>query len=70
MSLTRILQKEHKPDLHPFPTGAHVFAEHDVVEGGGSHQEEQLLDGLSDEALVHAMMKHGGVEDRKVLEDG
>lgn len=40
---------KHPPDLHSFPTGAHVFTEHDVVEGDGTDEEEQLLDNLFDE---------------------
>lgn len=63
-------KNKHRPDLHPFPAGAHIFAEHDVVEGRRADQEEQLLDGLFDEGLLHAMLAHGGVEDTELLDDG
>lgn len=56
--------------MHPFPAGTHVFAEHDVVEGGRTDQEEELLHGLFDEALLHAVLAHGGVEDTELLNDG
>lgn len=59
-----------RPDLHPFPARAHVFAEHDVVEGHGAHLVEHLLDHLVDEALVHAVLAHGGVDDAELLDDG
>lgn len=58
------------PYLHPFPARAHVFPEHDVVEGHGADQEEQLLDHLVDQALLHAVLAHGGVEDAELLNDG
>ena len=59
-----------RPDLHSLPAGAHVFAEHDAVECGGPHKVEELFDGLFDEALLHAMLVHGGVEDAELLNDG
>lgn len=58
------------PYLHPFPARAHVFAEHDVVEGHGPDEEEHLLDHLVDQALLHAVLAHGGVEDAELLNDG
>lgn len=57
------------PDLHSLSAGAHVFAEHDVVEGGRTDQEEHLLDGLVDEPRLHAMLAHDGVEDTELLDD-
>lgn len=41
-----------------------------MVEGGGSHQEEQLFDDLVDQALLHAVVAHGGVEDGELLQNG
>lgn len=62
--------KIHRPDLHSLPAGAHVLAEHDVVECSSTNDEEQLFDGLFDEALVHAVVTHGGVKERELLDDG
>lgn len=56
--------------MHPFPAGTHVFAEHDVVQGDRTNEEEQLLDGLVDQALLHVMLAHGRVEDAELLNDG
>lgn len=56
--------------MHSFSAGAHVFTKHYLVKGGGSNQEEQLLYDLIDEALVHAVVHHGGQEDRELLDDG
>lgn len=41
-----------------------------MVEGGSPHQEEQLFDYLSDKALLHAVVAHGGVEGGELLQDG
>ena len=41
-----------------------------MVEGDGTHDKKQLLDGLFDEALVHAMVAHVGMEDGEQLQDG
>lgn len=56
--------------MHPLSAGTHVFAEHDVVEGGRTNEKEDLLDCLVDERLLHAMLAHGGVEDAELLNDG
>lgn len=56
--------------MHPLPAGAHVFAQHDAVEGGRSHLVEHLFDSLLDEALLHAVLAHGGLEDTELLNDG
>lgn len=56
--------------MHPFPTGTHIFTEHHVVESGRTNQEEQLFDSLFDEALLHAVLIHDGVEDAEFLNDG
>ncbi|TNN87068.1 hypothetical protein EYF80_002823 [Liparis tanakae] len=48
----------------------HVFAEHDVVEGGRTNEKEDLLDCLVDERLLHAVLAHGGVQDAELLNDG
>lgn len=56
--------------MHSFSAGAHVFTKHYLVKGGGSNQEEELLCDLIDQILVHAMVDHGGVEDRELLDDG
>lgn len=66
----KYLKSSHRPDLHSLPAGTHIFAEHDVVEGGGSHQEEQLFEGLFNEDLLHAVLGHGGVEESELLNDG
>lgn len=63
-------KNNHRPDLHSLPAGTHIFAEHDVVEGGRTNEKEHLLDGLFDEALLHAVLAHGGVEDAELLNDG
>lgn len=56
--------------MHSFPAGTHIFAEHDAVQGDRTNQEEQLLDSLFDQALLHAMLDHGRVEDTELLNDG
>lgn len=63
-------KSSHRPDLHSLPAGTHIFAEHDVVEGGCTHKEEQLFKSLLDEDLLHAMLGHGGVEETELLNDG
>lgn len=63
-------EAEPRPDLHPFPAGTHVFAQHDAVEGDGTHQVEELLHGLVDQPLIHAVLAHGGVENAQLLNDG
>lgn len=55
--------------MHSFSAGAHIFAEHDVVQGGRTNEEEQLLDSLFDETLFHAMLAHGGVKVTELLND-
>ena len=56
--------------MHALPTGAHVFAEQDVVEGGGADQVELLPDHLLDELWLHTVLAHGDVEEAQLLEDG
>lgn len=56
--------------MHSLPAGTHILAEHDIVEGGCAHLEKQLFDDLYDEAQLHAMLVHGGVEDTELLNDG
>lgn len=63
-------RRELSPDLHPFPAGTHVFAQHDVVQGDGPHQVEELLHGLVDQPLRHAVLAHGGMEGAELLNDG
>lgn len=58
------------PDLHSFPAGTHIFAQHDAVEGDGTDQEEELLHSLVNQALLHAMLAHGRLEDAELLDDG
>lgn len=41
-------KNDHRPDLHSFPAGTHIFAEHDVVKSDRTNEEEQLLDSLVD----------------------
>lgn len=66
----RLNENEPRPDLHPFPAGTHIFAQHDAVKGDGTHQVEELLHGLVDQPLSHAVLAHGGVEDTQLLNDG
>lgn len=43
-----LIKNDHRPDLHSFPAGTHIFAEHDVVKSDRTNEEEQLLDSLVD----------------------
>ena len=67
---SHLIKKTLRPDLHSLPAGAHIFPQHDVVEGGRTNEEEHLLDSLFDEALLHAVLAHDGVEDTELLNDG
>lgn len=55
--------------MHSFPAGAHIFAEHDVVERRRTDKEEELFDRLLDEALLHAVLTHGAVKVTELLKD-